>query len=1087
MEETAAHKNNKQVVLSAEVLLKKPPPPPNEANARPAPDNSHARSKISPSRLPSKKRKSSLDSSQQSVKSDRGSTATTRAYQDSKKINSKENEKSDPKNDSKEAQKGTTEKKDSSKKPSPTSAETSNASGGPVRRSRQNSADTLGIGGIRKDSSGEGAHLASPGSSPARLRLRSGSQGSFESPARVRLRSGSQASMDSISSSRPRLRAGSHTSLDSIARRLRSGSTASMDDPFFRRKFSTDLDAFGLPRKLSNDHSVKLDVLMDLPPPEPLNINPKIGEFEVNATRPRSSSTASLATEGLAGGALEHLDALADDAKPPAKKRRDGAEAAAAAASLAATDDNSSAAETFASSGRRVLMEAIKLTTGDGDHSSKEGSHDLHLPGRSRLESWGGSGRERFESMGSALEAAAAAALNDRGRDRLESWGGMSDLSLNFGASAGGSSAERGVSSAAAAAAAAAAAVADHFELAGGGAEDVVGLGLFEEGSRQRASSIPSKISLGRDRFNSIASFSDTSFLPEGAEVTIDLNSIVQAAMAHVGDLAELAGIVETVAAVGSDGEGREAEASEASSVASPMIGATLEGAGTQRPRSLSTSSKLSVDYEALAAAVDAAQAAAGNIDLDALGLGLGLGRADEGSSTEGRSRRENRRWRRQLPLKRDRTASEEASEQERATGVQLSEKELERIRKRARLAASGKPPSSKTPSPSKKQSVPIKKRVKRQNSSPPQADEPISSSSPVQTPPASNKAIAAADEIPDMPISSVEKSASKGQASQKWDSMFLALLVYIEERRQEETVDFSEEERKEWSWDGNVPTTYKTPDGKALGRWVNNQRSAKSKGTLKADREERLVDAGLKWSVLASNSWNETLDELRKYIEEQTKDGKEWDGNVPTHYQIKAKPNGKFAGEDKNLGRWVNRQRSLYQAGKLRKDRQLELEKLGLKWSMLSSTSWDAMFETLQVYVAERKSKEGSWDGNVPANYRTMDNPPRALGRWINRQRSAHTKRKLKAEYVEQLNSIGLKWSVHEKNLAGRPTPYGNENEQEKPGLKTNLVAEKVVSNTETADKEPQVSDKPTSGTDTAEQKKAATTMPPTGTPITV
>lgn len=26
---------------------------------------------------------------------------------------------------------------------------------------------------------------------------------------------------------------------------------------------------------------------------------------------------------------------------------------------------------------------------------------------------------------------------------------------------------------------------------------------------------------------------------------------------------------------------------------------------------------------------------------------------------------------------------------------------------------------------------------------------------------------------------------------------------------------------------------------------------------------------------------------------------------------------------EDKNLGRWVNRQRSLYQAGKLREDRQ--------------------------------------------------------------------------------------------------------------------------------------------------------------------
>jgi hypothetical protein len=58
---------------------------------------------------------------------------------------------------------------------------------------------------------------------------------------------------------------------------------------------------------------------------------------------------------------------------------------------------------------------------------------------------------------------------------------------------------------------------------------------------------------------------------------------------------------------------------------------------------------------------------------------------------------------------------------------------------------------------------------------------------------------------------------------------------------------------------------------------------------------------------------------------------------------------------EDKNLGRWVNRQRSLYQAGKLRKDRQLALEKVGLKWSMLATTSWDSMFDSLVEYVESK------------------------------------------------------------------------------------------------------------------------------------
>lgn len=127
---------------------------------------------------------------------------------------------------------------------------------------------------------------------------------------------------------------------------------------------------------------------------------------------------------------------------------------------------------------------------------------------------------------------------------------------------------------------------------------------------------------------------------------------------------------------------------------------------------------------------------------------------------------------------------------------------------------------------------------------------------------------------------------------------------------------------------------------------------------------------------------------------------------------------------EDKNLGRWVNRQRSQYQAGKLRKDRQLALEKIGLKWSMLATTSWESMFDTLCEYVEERTKDGEEWDGNVPANYKTTDNPPRALGRWINRQRSAFGKDKLKPEYVAKLNEIGLKWSVHERRPAYQLTP---------------------------------------------------------------
>ena len=69
-------------------------------------------------------------------------------------------------------------------------------------------------------------------------------------------------------------------------------------------------------------------------------------------------------------------------------------------------------------------------------------------------------------------------------------------------------------------------------------------------------------------------------------------------------------------------------------------------------------------------------------------------------------------------------------------------------------------------------------------------------------------------------------------------------------------------------------------------------------------------------------------------------------------------------------------------------------------------------MFATLQTYVEDvrRLNPEKGWDGNVPANYKTKCQ--KSLGRWINRQRSAFAKNKLKEEYVFKLQSLGLKWS---------------------------------------------------------------------------
>lgn len=707
--------------------------------------------------------------------------------------------------------------------------------------------------------------------------------------------------------------------------------------------------------------------------------------------------------EKLPHNALEHLDALGPTAivGSGSEEKNERKESDA---------DKSDSAATFASSGQRLLLEAIMASSHSIDGSrgrvdAKPAASAAPAPSIAA-----------FSSAPTAAPPAAHITSTHRSevanRERLESWGAMSDLSIPH----------------------------NPLDDASGSGQRSAAIPTIPTRislNRDRVNSVASLSDFNRERLNSMASFSELSLnLPMlldyevgSANSATDLQAYVAMAVASVGDqLAELATAVEQAASRDDDSHMKKDKeiGSETSSVASPIIGAVTDssrGRGgarmKRRPRSWSTSSgKISVDYEAVQAAVDAAQAATGSLDLTAIGKVAPTSGDPSGDATTDSSSLDTKpkAQRRKLPLKRARadSASINSIASDTRKRAALTDEEMESIRERARAVAEQ--------DTSLKRAPPLKKRGKRSNPLP----DKNTSQSLLRTPKVSNRTTRVPDDAPIVPLpakssSTVSSSkSSKAPANQKWELMFNCLLEFVEERKEEETKDLNDEDTASWVWDGNVPTTYKTKDGKALGRWVNNQRSAKSKGTLKDDREDRLVQAGLKWSVLSSNSWNEMLEELRIYVHEKTQDGKEWDGNVPTSYQIKTRPNSQFQGEDKNLGRWVNRQRSMYQAGRLRKDRQLALEKLGLKWSMLSTTSWDSMYDTLLVYIADRKKEGKDWDGNVPANYKTSDDPPRALGRWINRQRSAFIKKKLKQEYIDKLNNLGLKWSVHERGRGG-------------------------------------------------------------------
>jgi hypothetical protein len=112
------------------------------------------------------------------------------------------------------------------------------------------------------------------------------------------------------------------------------------------------------------------------------------------------------------------------------------------------------------------------------------------------------------------------------------------------------------------------------------------------------------------------------------------------------------------------------------------------------------------------------------------------------------------------------------------------------------------------------------------------------------------NERVAAANEAVDKlaAVTNCTERASLSKIDSQWEDMFKVLVRYIKETREMATRHMNDEQKAAWIWDGNVPARYKTPCGKALGAWINKQRTAKAK--LKDNRELRLTSICLRWNM---------------------------------------------------------------------------------------------------------------------------------------------------------------------------------------------------------------------------------------------
>ena len=187
-----------------------------------------------------------------------------------------------------------------------------------------------------------------------------------------------------------------------------------------------------------------------------------------------------------------------------------------------------------------------------------------------------------------------------------------------------------------------------------------------------------------------------------------------------------------------------------------------------------------------------------------------------------------------------------------------------------------------------------------------------------------------------------------------------------------------------------NIPKRYTTPAGLSLGEWLTTQRRVRAgqiPGNLTEQQIARLDSIGMEWGNRNDAAWERGLKEARKFREQF--------GNlqVPAKYKTK---------NDYPLGKWINNARKRRSDGKLTEERIRQLDQLGMAWKVFD-VRWEQGYALSAVYA----QKYGNLD--VPRDYKTADG--KTLGRWIQNQELAYEQKKLSADQIKRLETIGMQW----------------------------------------------------------------------------
>ena len=195
-----------------------------------------------------------------------------------------------------------------------------------------------------------------------------------------------------------------------------------------------------------------------------------------------------------------------------------------------------------------------------------------------------------------------------------------------------------------------------------------------------------------------------------------------------------------------------------------------------------------------------------------------------------------------------------------------------------------------------------------------------------------------------------------------------------------------------------DIPTNYKSTDGKHLGNWILRQRQLYKSNSLTDEQIKKLDSIGMDWMDRVDRVWENGFIEAKNYSEEY--------GNlsVPKNYR---------SNTDFPLGIWIQRQRSLYKNKKISDDRIKRLTDVGMNWN---PDNWESRFDLVKQYYEEH--------GNINISQKEVIQGV-WIGKWIVSQKQAMESGKLTNEQIEMLKTlpmaeVGRKdnrwWSMYEE-----------------------------------------------------------------------